>query len=117
MNESESGCERPAKNPGDVKDYLWARPLGEVSLPGDEVHVWRAMLDQPGLRIERCFQVLAPEEKERAQRFYFRVDRDRFALAHTLHRTILGLYLKLEPQDLRFCYSSYGKPWLLHPSP
>lgn len=92
--------------------YNWQVPEQHILLPKDEVHVWRVMLDQPEQRAQRLFSMLGQEEKERAGRFHFQKDRDHFVVAHGLVRTILAIYLGLEPGDLRFRRASYGKPYL-----
>jgi 4'-phosphopantetheinyl transferase len=78
----------------------------------DEVHVWRASLLQPSEETERLRQLLTQDEQDRASRFHFRKDRDRFIVARGILRSILGRYLKVEPARLRFEYSHYGKPRL-----
>jgi 4'-phosphopantetheinyl transferase len=48
----------------------------------------------------------------RADRFHFEKDCQSFVVAHGVLRVILGGYLDLEPGQLRFVYSDYGKPAL-----
>jgi 4'-phosphopantetheinyl transferase len=84
-----------------------------ISLPYDEVHVWRAILDQPQSRVSSFFRTLAQDEKERAARFYFQKDREHFIVARGVLRAILSSYLKADPDELRFGYSSYGKPFVV----
>jgi len=55
---------------------------------------------------------LTADERARAERFYFRKDREHFIVARGLLRIILGRYLKIDPGQLRFCYSAHGKPSL-----
>jgi 4'-phosphopantetheinyl transferase len=81
-------------------------------LAGDDVHVWRASLDQTPSRIESFLQNLAADERARAGRFHFERDRDHFIVARGVLREILGCYLNREPQRLSFCYNPYGKPAL-----
>jgi 4'-phosphopantetheinyl transferase len=76
------------------------------------VHVWRAALDMGAAQRERLEQTLSADERERAGRFYFQKDRDQFIVARGVLRTLLGRYLGLPPVQLRFSYSSYGKPSL-----
>ena len=58
----------------------------------DEVHVWRASLDFPGLDRGALQWTLAVDELQRAQRFKFRVERDRFIASRGLLRIILGVF-------------------------
>jgi len=78
----------------------------------DEVHVWRAALDQTSSQIQSFLHTLAADEQARAGRFYFETDRERFIVARGLLRAILGGYLNRAPEGLSFCYSSHGKPAL-----
>jgi 4'-phosphopantetheinyl transferase len=85
-------------------------------LAADEVHVWRIALNQPINEVQELRTLLASEEISRADRFRFERHRRRFVVVHGLLRVILGRYLGLEPSQLRFVYSDYGKP-ALAPAP
>jgi 4'-phosphopantetheinyl transferase len=78
----------------------------------DEVHVWRASLNQTPHHLQRLCNTLASDEAVRAARFHFERDRQHFIAARGLLREILSRYLRLPPDSLRFKYSSYGKPYL-----
>ena len=83
-----------------------------MALSSDEVHVWCASLDLPALSVQSLQRTLGAAELDRAGRFYFQRDRQRFIVAHGLLRVILGCYLDTEPKQLRFCNGPYGKPAL-----
>ncbi len=83
-----------------------------VSLSPGEVHVWLAGLDKPGSEVVSFQRTLADDEVERARRFRFAKDRDRYIVARGLLRKILGGYTGKEPRELRFRYNDYGKPEL-----
>jgi 4'-phosphopantetheinyl transferase len=93
-------------------DPAWHHPPGRLTLTEQEVHVWQAELDLAPGRVEELHCVLTADERERAARFHFDRDRDRFIVAHGVLRDILGRYLEVEPGVLRFRYSPYGKPAL-----
>jgi 4'-phosphopantetheinyl transferase len=82
----------------------------------DEVHVWRATLDQTPTQIQSFLHNLAADEQARAERFYFEKDREHFIVARGVLRAILGCYLNRVPEGLSFCYSSHGKPALARES-
>jgi 4'-phosphopantetheinyl transferase len=89
----------------------WGAAPRNPILRGDEVHVWLSMTGQapparglPGL--------LSVDEIERANRFYFSRDRERFIHAHGVLRTLLGRYVGADPARLRFSSNRYGKPAL-----
>jgi 4'-phosphopantetheinyl transferase len=75
-----------------------------------EIHVWRAWLD--GCDSQQLSRTLSAEERARAEKFHRSEDRHQFIAARGLLRRILGRYLKIAPEDLRFCYGSHGKPAL-----
>ena len=81
----------------------------------DEVHVWQARLDAPAPRIDALRDTLSPDERERAARFRFERDRERFIVARGLLRRLLGEYLDLSPEQIRFGYGPRGKPFLAEP--
>ena len=90
----------------------WCLPARPLKLGSDEVHVWRASLDVTALQVQSLQQSLTGDERKRAVRFYFCKDREHFIAARGLLRLILGCYLDIEPAQLRFWYSPYGKPAL-----
>ncbi len=82
-----------------------------LALAKDEVHVWRAPLDQP---MPPGFdRILSEAELKRARRFRFERDCSHFIVAHGLLRIILSRYVGVEPSRLCFCSNLYGKPALV----
>ena len=90
----------------------WRSPPETLVLGLDEVHVWRANLDQTPSQIQSFRHNLATDEQARAERFHFERDREHFIVARGVLRAILGGYLKRAPEGLSFCYGSHGKPAL-----
>jgi 4'-phosphopantetheinyl transferase len=77
-----------------------------------EIHVWRIDLDQPAPGL---LALLSPDEIERAGRLKQTLDRDRFIRTHGAMRSILGGYLGLSGDLLRFGVGDKGKPYLISP--
>lgn len=98
-----------------VPNYVWV-PTANLTLTSNDIHVWYAALDQPGLRIQQLAQTLSVDESTRAERFHFEQDRRRFIARRGILRTLLGSYLDIEPSRLQFCYGSHGKPALVENS-
>ncbi|HMV86013.1 MAG TPA: 4'-phosphopantetheinyl transferase superfamily protein [Blastocatellia bacterium] len=108
--------------PGEQTRTAWRLPetlspqwleAGEAkALTGATVHVWRASLDLPAASPNRCFSLLAAEERERAARFYRDEDRDRFIVARGTLRILLSRYLNVAPESITLNYNSHGKPFL-----
>lgn len=108
-----SGCELVHKNYMiTFPDQLWLPPPLALALPDDEVHIWRAELDLPPARIDEFQRILAPDERSRAEKFYFERDRIHYTAGRSLLRMILGRYLQAEPGQIQFHYNAYGKPAL-----
>ena len=90
----------------------WGLPPQTMTLADDEVHVWRAVLDQPPSQVQSFLHTLDAEEQARAKRFRFEQDRQHFIAARGVLRDILGGYLNRAPASLAFCASPQGKPAL-----
>ncbi|MCC6488135.1 MAG: 4'-phosphopantetheinyl transferase superfamily protein [Candidatus Hydrogenedentes bacterium] len=90
----------------------WREPGPGIRLAPDEVHVWRARLDQPAAIIERFWTTLSADEQERAARFHFPGGRDSYVVGRGVLRELLGHYLGMQPCNVSFAYSDHGKPAL-----
>jgi 4'-phosphopantetheinyl transferase len=84
-----------------------AQDLGE-----DEVHVFRARIDEAGEALESARAVLSAEERERADRFVFPRHRDAFIRSRAFLRRLLGSLTGEDPGALHFRLGSHGKPSL-----
>ena len=91
---------------------FFSHPPLDLELKTDEIHVWRASLDQSISQSRRLRKILSMDERIRAERFHFEQDRKRFIVGRGILRTILGRYLNEEPDRLQFCYGKHGKPEL-----
>lgn len=78
----------------------------------NEIHVWRAFPDVSTIDLESMKEILSVDELERARRFHFEKDQRRFIIARGILRKILSSYLGMEPHQIRFEYTSHGKPIL-----
>jgi 4'-phosphopantetheinyl transferase len=95
-----------------ASEAVWKIAPERLLLKGDDVHVWRAQIDRPAADISIFRRILAPDELNRADKYHFRKDRDRFIVARAVLRFLLGHYLRREPEQLRFRFNAYGKPAL-----
>jgi 4'-phosphopantetheinyl transferase len=86
--------------------------LRDYALPLDEVHVWRIKLDCSKPQPEAFNGVLSGEEKQRAERFQFSIDRVRHVVGRSVLRAILARCMKINADQLRFEYGAFGKPLL-----
>ena len=77
-----------------------------------DVHVWVESLDVDGERLDELTAFLAADELDRARRFRFQRDRDRFVAGRGRLRELLGGYLSQAPAEVHLHYTAYGKPFV-----
>lgn len=78
----------------------------------NQLDIWEISLSCADTVAELDLSVLAEDELERYNRFIFDKHKKRFALARIALRKIIAEYIKVPAQDIRFHYSTYGKPTL-----
>ena len=86
----------------------------KISLMNYEVHVWRVNLNVSDVRIKKLQMYLSTDEMQRANRFYFEKDHNKFIVARGMLREILSQYIDRKPYEFVFEYNKYGKPFLPH---
>ena len=77
------------------------------------VQVWVVSLPDVQTELDRMRTILSSDEEQRAARFVFERDRQRFVLARGILRVLLGAYLNQEPSRIAFQYGTHGKPALV----
>jgi len=82
-----------------------------MRLVEDEVHLWRIATDRP-CDVPSLRELLAVDERAKADRFRFDRDRRRCIVRRAAVRQILARYLGASPGELAFCYGPQGKPSL-----
>lgn len=95
----------------------WLVPAEFPVLAAEEVHVWLAVLPAREEAVSDLARFLSPDEQARAARFHFPKDRAAFVTARGRLRTLLGRYLRIAPEKIRFILNSHGKPELPAPAP
>ncbi|OCQ99688.1 4'-phosphopantetheinyl transferase [Oscillatoriales cyanobacterium USR001] len=93
-----------------MSNITWNTPPQKMILSSNNIHIWRANLHLPIEQIETFFQTLSADEKIRAEKFHFDRHRNFFIAARGILRAILSRYLEIKPHQLRFNYSTRGKP-------
>jgi 4'-phosphopantetheinyl transferase len=78
----------------------------------NEVHVWRVHLIARESSLARFYALLSEQERERAHRFRFEHLSQHFTIAHGALRALLGRYLSISPELIRFDEGRHGKPEL-----
>ncbi len=78
----------------------------------DEVHVWRVSFTMSPAQIAKYEVLLNGDEIQRANKFHFEKDRNRYVITRGQLRFLLGKYLKQHADSFDFKYNKYGKPAL-----
>ncbi|MFZ5831646.1 MAG: 4'-phosphopantetheinyl transferase family protein [Planctomycetota bacterium] len=83
-----------------------------LSCTGDTVHIWGLDLDVSDAAIDALYPLLDQEERERAARYRFITDRNRFVVRRSLLRKVLARYLETEASRVRLQTGIQGRPEL-----
>jgi len=84
----------------------WSSPPSNLTLAGDEIHVWKAALIGSPLFTD----LLSSDEQARSKRFLLEKHRTRFTAGRAILRMIIGSYLGVPPREIRVQYQPNGKP-------
>lgn len=105
------------RSPRRALDGAWQIVLGgpDKYLPQmneADLHVWTFSLEVDRESIALQEAVLSAEEWRRVRRYSSPHAARRFIVRRGLLRRILGKYLDHPPEEVRFVYNAYGKPFL-----
>jgi 4'-phosphopantetheinyl transferase len=93
-----------------------SRPRNLVSsvpvIAAGSVDVWVAKLAWHHHAVTAAVELLSPDERSRADRFHDSVERTHFIVARAILRLLLSKYLGTGPEEISFCYSLTGKPFI-----
>jgi 4'-phosphopantetheinyl transferase len=78
-----------------------------------EIHLWLFSLEQMPECVESLRPLLCDDEQIRAGRFYTTALQQSFIVGRAVLRLLLGHYLGLPAEEVRFAYGKRGKPFLL----
>ena len=90
----------------------WSAPHKQMQIQKGHVHLWRATLDLPIRDVRFYAGALSDDERMKAGRFRFDRDRNRYTVSFGILKSILGLYIGVEPGAVRISYGNRGKPKL-----
>ena len=96
----------------DLQEFSLEHLPMQLELAKQSVHIWHTQLNWSPAWLHQFSQTLSPDEQARANRFRFERDRHWFIAGRGILRFLLARYLHVSPAQLRFSYSSRGKPAL-----
>jgi 4'-phosphopantetheinyl transferase len=93
---------------------MWLNSPDNLILSEKEAHVWRADLNLNEGFQNSFLNLLSADEKNRAKKFRFAKDSQNFIVARGILRLLIGKYLEINPAEVSFQYSEFGKPSIAH---
>lgn len=91
-----------------IDDFITQVP----TITADETHIWCLPTNLTSQQISQLTPLLAIDEQNRANKFYFDKHKNSFIASRGYLRLILAKYLNIQPQNVEFNYTSNGKPYL-----
>lgn len=88
------------------------RELSSRNGNANEIAVWQIDLDEKVENLSGLERLLSEEERQRAARFHFNLDRERYVIGRAALRRLLGKQLQRRPEEVQFRYNPQGKPAL-----
>lgn len=89
--------------------------MTKLDLAPHEVHLWYSFpkqIQKPDL-LAQYHPLLNEEEAVQQKRFHFERHRHQYLITRAMVRTLLGRYLNIAPEQLRFVKNEYGRPQLV----
>lgn len=90
----------------------WSAPSSEAFEKDNTVHLWLLNYKTCHDFLNNILPELSSGELERANKFYFEEDRNRYLITRSILKKILSRMLNTVPGQLRFEFNAYGKPFL-----
>jgi 4'-phosphopantetheinyl transferase len=88
----------------------WQIPPRQLTLHQGDVHVWYTSLQKGGRDYSNCFGILSHQERTRASRYRFNLDREQFVARRGILRIILRKYFGNLPGGFEINSDNFGKP-------
>ena len=95
-----------------MEDCQFVQRRGHEELRQGDLHVWQVWL-RPSRDDLEAAEILGSDELQRAPRFAFADDAQRFVRRRMALRHVAALYSDCHPRELRFGRTPAGKPFLL----
>jgi len=95
-----------------LQNDKWQKTLDPEPPKNGEIDLWRVFLNRDRKSISFLFDSLSYDEKHRANKYVFAKDREHYVACRATLRKIIGRYLGLGPEKVRFSYNRFGKPFM-----
>lgn len=95
-----------------INKERWEHSSANTTLTDDNVHIWRLLFSSNSEPVSS--NTLSDDEIQKAERFRFEADKNKYVLSRTVLRNLLSQYTGIDARELTFSYTRYGKPSLLN---
>lgn len=85
------------------------------TLDTNTVYLWLIDINQEIETIDQLSLLLSKAEMDRANRFVFEKDKQRYIITHSILRLVLSKIISIEPLSIQFTSKKRDKPYLNHP--
>jgi 4'-phosphopantetheinyl transferase len=86
-----------------------------LELEHSAIHLWLGFPETLDLTsLQRCRDILSPDERRREDRFHFALDQRCFLVTRALVRRVLSRYASIPPAGWVFGATSHGRPEILN---
>lgn len=91
---------------------MWETPPIKLAWQNNDIHIWLANLNDFSQYLHFFSNCLSADELVRANKYKGEHLQHNFIINRGILRTILAKYLSINPQQIKFNYSSKGKPFI-----
>jgi len=102
----------PAVYCNNITDIEWKNEFNEEFNSESTIDIWKIPVLTDQTILDFLQEILHKEEIEKLSRFHQQKDKRRFITSHGALRFLLGRYLKLSPEKIRFVADQNKKPLL-----
>jgi 4'-phosphopantetheinyl transferase len=100
----------------DNPQFFWPPCATVQPLKRGQAHVWSHWLECSTSQAAGLAKILSEDERKRASAFRFELHRNRYISGRAALRSLLSQYLSYPADEIRFHYTSSGKPLLEQPT-
>ena len=95
-----------------MADFNWANATQKSFILNNTIHIWKINYSDFDNEESALLNNLSKQETNRANKFYFSIDKKRYLLTRALLKNILSRITDTPARQLHFKFNEHGKPYL-----
>lgn len=96
-------------------DAIWKNPSDTFSLKENHVDIWRIFISEQINFLDDYNELLSKKEIKKSKAYAFEKDKNSYLIRHAALRQLIGSYLNIEPNSIKFDTQGNDKPILKTP--